>query len=142
MWRKREIQKIMTKNEALQKALDALGPTPPDCCGCQEEWQIAIDAIKEALANDTSQERVDKTSESVHEPVGLIESLKDAQPCCGEYQTCWRACTPCGKFLAQRTWVGLTDEDTFEIGERLGLSDIAWVDLMQAIETKLRSKND
>jgi hypothetical protein len=37
--------------EALQKALDALGPTPPDCCGCQAEWQIAIDAIKEALAH-------------------------------------------------------------------------------------------
>lgn len=50
MWRKREIQKIMIKNEALQKALDALGPTPPDCCGCQTEWQIAIDAIKTALA--------------------------------------------------------------------------------------------
>ena len=35
--------------ESLQKALDALGPTPPDCCGCQTEWQIAIDAIKAAL---------------------------------------------------------------------------------------------
>ena len=42
---------------------------------------------------------------------------------------------------AQRTWVGLTPEDTFEIGERLGLSDIAWVDLMQAIEAKLKQKN-
>jgi hypothetical protein len=41
----------------------------------------------------------------------------------------------------QRTWVGLTPEDTFEIGERLGLSDIAWVDLMQAIEAKLKAKN-
>ena len=37
--------------EALQRALDALGPTPPECCGCQAEWQIAIDAIKEALAD-------------------------------------------------------------------------------------------
>ena len=42
----------------------------------------------------------------------------------------------------QRPGVGLTPEDTFEIGERLGLSDIAWVDLMQAIEAKLRDKND
>ena len=83
----------MTKNEALQKALDALGPTPPDCCGCQEEWQIAIDAIKTALE------------------------------------------------APQRTWVGLTPEDTFEIGEKLGLSDIAWVDLMHAIEAKLKEKN-
>ena len=45
------------------------------------------------------------------------------------------------KLVAQRTWVGLTPEDTFEIGERLGLSDIAWVDLMQAIEAKLKEKN-
>ncbi len=41
----------------------------------------------------------------------------------------------------QRTWIGLTPEDTFEIGERLGLSDIAWVDLMEAIEAKLKEKN-
>jgi hypothetical protein len=44
-------------------------------------------------------------------------------------------------FAPQSTWVGLTPEDTFEIGERLGLSDIAWVDLMQAIEAKLKQKN-
>ena len=44
--------------------------------------------------------------------------------------------------VSQRTWVGLTPEDTFEIGERLGLSDIAWVDLMQAIEAKLKEKNN
>ena len=40
-----------------------------------------------------------------------------------------------------KPWVGLSPEDTFEIGERLGLSDIAWVDLMQAIEAKLKEKN-
>jgi hypothetical protein len=42
----------------------------------------------------------------------------------------------------QRTWVGLTDEDTFEIGERLGLADVAWIDLMKAIEAKLKQKNN
>ena len=42
---------------------------------------------------------------------------------------------------AQRTWVGLTDDDTFEIGERLGLADVAWIDLMKAIEAKLKQKN-
>ena len=36
--------------EKLKLALSALGPVPPDCCGCATEWQIAIDAIKEALA--------------------------------------------------------------------------------------------
>jgi len=39
----------MTQDELLQKALDALGPTPPDCCGCKTEWKIAITAIKAAL---------------------------------------------------------------------------------------------
>ena len=46
-----------------------------------------------------------------------------------------------GKLLKQRTWVGLTDDDTFEIGERLGLADVAWIDLMKAIEAKLKEVN-
>jgi len=48
-----------------------------------------------------------------NEPVGLIESLKDAQPCCGQYATCWRACTPRGKFIGQRDAQrkSLTDEE-------------------------------
>lgn len=41
----------------------------------------------------------------------------------------------------KRPWVGLTDEDTFEIGERLGLADVAWIDLMKAIEAKLKERN-
>ena len=41
----------------------------------------------------------------------------------------------------QRTWVGLTDEDKNQITERFGLADVAWLDLMQAIEAKLKEKN-
>jgi hypothetical protein len=41
----------------------------------------------------------------------------------------------------QRTWVGLTDKDKNQIAERLGLADVAWLDLMQAIEAKLKEKN-
>ena len=36
--------------EKLKLALSALGPVPPDCCGCGTEWQIAINAINAALA--------------------------------------------------------------------------------------------
>ena len=155
MWRKREIQKIMTKNEALQKALDALGPTPPDCCGCQEEWQIAIDAIKEALANDTSQERVAKTSENVHEPVAWISATellvmrgnahggaKDWRVNLGlepEEGDVGLYTTP-----PQRTWVGLTDEEIKSIW--LNEKDYGddWLDVQgiaRAIEAKLKEKN-
>jgi len=41
----------------------------------------------------------------------------------------------------KRPWVGLTKDDTFEIAERLGLADVAWLDLMVAIEAKLKEKN-
>ena len=41
----------------------------------------------------------------------------------------------------QRQWRGLTDEDIAEIAEKLGLADVAWVDLMQAIERRLKKRN-
>ena len=152
MWRKREIQKIMTKNEALQKALDALGPTPPDCCGCQEEWQIAIDAIKEALANDTSQERVAKTSESVHEPVAWISTTellvmrgnahggaKDWRVNLGlepEEGDVGLYTTP-----PQRTWVHLTNEEHTELAIEWGCLSADWVFYAAAVERKIKEKN-
>ena len=43
--------------------------------------------------------------------------------------------------LAQRTWVGLTEQDRIEISDKLGLMDVAWLDLMEAIEAKLKEKN-
>jgi hypothetical protein len=41
----------------------------------------------------------------------------------------------------KRPWVGLTNVDTFQIAERLGLARVAWIDLMKAIEAKLKEKN-
>ena len=40
-----------------------------------------------------------------------------------------------------RQWRGLTEEDIAEIAEKLGLADVAWVDLMQAIERRLKRRN-
>jgi len=39
--------------------------------------------------------------------------------------------------LVQRTWVGLTDEDRFELAK----AQHGWEDLCLAVEAKLRSKN-
>ena len=92
----------------------------------------AITAIKEALAQPEQ------------EPVGLIESLKIAQPCCGEYETCWRPCTPRGKFLgqrdAQRTWVGLTDEEIMDMYNE-PRSDAEMIAFGREVEAKLKEKN-
>ena len=40
-----------------------------------------------------------------------------------------------------RPWVGLTGEDQAEISDRLGLMSVAWLDLMDAVEAKLKEKN-
>jgi len=40
-----------------------------------------------------------------------------------------------------RPWVGLTGEDQAEISDRLGLASVAWLDLMDAVEAKLKEKN-
>jgi len=41
----------------------------------------------------------------------------------------------------KRPWIGLTKADTLEIAEKLGLADVAWFDLMMAIEAKLKQRN-
>jgi len=41
----------------------------------------------------------------------------------------------------KRPWIGLTKADTLEIAEKLGLADVAWFDLMMAIEAKLKERN-
>ena len=93
------------------------------------------------------------TGAPVQEPVGLIESLKDAQPCCGQYEICHRACTPRGKFLgnrdAQRQWVGLTDEDklmcwaraTHDADVEHKTEHQCLMDYGTEIEAKLKEKN-
>jgi hypothetical protein len=123
----------MTQDEAMKLALDALDRSLPRLAPYgEQDWldsKAAITAIKEALAQPEQ------------EPVGLIESLKDAQPCCGEYQTCWRACTFRGKFLAQRPWVGLTDEERTFIILGIEVFDLSVEDVLKEAEAKLRSKN-
>jgi hypothetical protein len=107
--------------ETLQKALDALGPTPPDCCGCKAEWQIAIYAIKEALAQP-EQEPVAFASH------GVVNWIADKQ---FQHEALLYS-------APQRTWVGLTDEDRFELAK----AQHGWEDLCLAVEAKLRDKNE
>jgi hypothetical protein len=88
--------------EALQRALDALGPTPPECCGCQAEWQIAITAIKTAL------EVKDEPWEQFYPEMGKPK-LAYLSPTESPENACY--------IPPQRTWVGLTNEE---------ISAIAW----------------
>ena len=41
----------------------------------------------------------------------LTQPKQESVVCCQQYDTCLQPCTPRGEHLAQRTWVGLTDEE-------------------------------
>ena len=66
--------------------------------------------------------------------------------CCQQYDTCLEPCTPRGTHLAQRTWVGLTDEEIkpcwYEACQTdLELTSQLVVYFAKAIEAKLKQKN-
>jgi hypothetical protein len=109
----------MTKDEALRLALEALeipwnAPYVDGCDLALGKKVKAITAIKEALAN----EALEKMAENARE-LGL-----DYEP-------------------AQRTWVGLTDEEIIAM-RHLRDWTAGWTDITytRAIEAKLRSKNN
>ena len=106
----------MNKDEALRLALKAMVVN-------NKAWKHLADSGDAGYweaeeqgyyqLNEEAITAVEAALEAKNEPVGLIESLKDAQPCCGQYATCWRACTPRGKFIGQRDAQrkSLTDEE-------------------------------
>jgi hypothetical protein len=100
----------MTHTETLRLALEALGWT--------DEWrpqglkEEAIIAIKAAL------EAKDEPDHSDELTIAYMSGLHR------------------GKEVAQRTWIGLTDEDEIDWEEGGNLKD-----LVKAIEAKLKAKN-
>jgi hypothetical protein len=108
----------MTK-EALNLALEALEADPAEMVEDENGHMVfrriqAIITLREALAN----EALDKMAENARE-LGL------------DYES------------AQRTWVGLTDEEIKRIG-KLDLDSNyfgLWYDFAKAIEAKLKEKN-
>ena len=146
----------MTEREALKLALDAFGEI---AWSNETQWQRdrakeAITVIKEALANvatnDTSQERVYKTSEIVHEPVAWRAWVSKFPQGTGSD---WVYVTkpimkdkihnqPLYTTPPQRTWVGLTDDELQPIADEYRILFGSWVkDFAQAIEFKLKEKN-
>jgi len=85
-------------------------------------------------------------------PATVFDDIDDDIPdiCCQQYDTCLRPCTPRGVHLAQRTWVGLTDDEmeaTFiECGGKWNgdfwkIEDADFHPFLRTIEAKLKDKN-
>ena len=140
----------MTK-EALKLALEALETLMIERGSIYDK---AITAIKEALANDTSQERVDKTSGNVHEPVAFenwhkANYVQNLERYGDTYKNNHVRCRHQGWLGAQssspqRTWVGLTYQERCElwnISSKFSPDSVIMHDFAKDIELALREKN-
>ena len=107
----------MTKDEALRLALEALEFANVNHWWGSSNIEKAITAIKTAL-------------EAEDEPV--------ACSMCNEWEkVCDQHLRYINKLKKKRTWVGLTDEDRFELAK----AQHGWEDLCLAVEAKLKEKN-
>ena len=123
--------------EAIVYASDDLG-THED----RAKMQAAIVALREALAN----EALDKKAENARE-LGL-----DYEPVCNkDPQGCWNVRCQLGKKCkntpAQRTWVGLTDEERKLVRNSVGYNQFVTAGeyaehVQKATEFKLLEKNN
>jgi len=108
----------MTKDEALKMCLEYIETDA-------HERKYVRHAIKEALAQP-EQKRYWKRIARIKEEMLKVsyeenKLLKEA--------------------LAQRTWVGLTDEEAMQICVDCGCMSEDWLMLLDAIEAKLKEKN-
>ena len=150
----------MTKDEALKLALEALEHEAD--IGNDDAYKLERDAIKEALAQPEhgwTPERIAgmaRLKEAQDKKLAQLEPVKIAHKHewfrTGEMKVGQMRCISCGTWgqeeMPQRTWVGLTDEETvaIELGLRIPSGyrdayDLSLQDFARAIEAKLKEKN-
>ena len=133
----------MTK-EALTLALEALevanscvdGYYIPKGKTHLPEIELAITAIKEALAN----EALDKMAENARE-LGLDYEPEQPKVRTGNCLRVGVCASEGHKIAPQRTWVGLTDEEKSSFWTADQMTKKEWDELFAAIEAKLKAKN-
>ena len=113
--------------------------------GLMPQEKETITAIEKALAQP---EQLQEENERLHvENRRLIDRIETigvpVVVCCQQYDTCLKPCTPRGRHLVQRTWVGLTNNELQPIADGYRILFGSWVeDFARAIEAKLKDKNE
>jgi len=133
MWRKREIGKMMTKNEALRLALEAL-----------EYMDVTAERYVDKKIPEKAITVIKAALEAKDEPVAYI-NVEQRKLEWAKYIS-WDTPTvvnlpkiPLYTTPPQRTWVGLDEEDYIKAYE---LCDFDKVASFEFFEAKLRSKNN
>jgi hypothetical protein len=122
--------------------------------GMQKQMQSSVDKAVNRMAQ--TQEPVDhqKWCASLTQlllsmppqpaPCNCHPPQRTEQVCCQKYDTCLEPCTPRGEHLAQRTWVGLTDDEYFALQMKIKTPMISvqdYIDAMRMVEARLKEKN-
>jgi hypothetical protein len=127
-----------------------------------EALKLALDALETELSIDwTNNDEFNASAEKMHKAIAAIKEAltqPEQEPvvCCQQYDTCLQPCTPRGEHLAQRTWVGLTNEEAMDVTRKEGheLLDFIYeygtgsegveeriVAICKAIEVRLKQNN-
>ena len=130
--------------EVLKQALEALGPNAPECCGCRAEWQIAIESLRQAIAELESQEPV-AWAVYCDGFIALpsfdseLEARQEMQRRNRKFPHNKRKVKALYDTPPQRTWIGLTDDEHCDIWYKESLD---WMEYGKAIEAKLKERNE
>ena len=81
-----------------------------------------------------------KFNEMVKETIeeALAEQEQEPVVCCQQYDTCLHPCTPRGEHLAQRTWVGLSEDELERLIHNFGNDPHT---LLDEVDARLRNRN-
>ena len=140
----------MTKDEALRLALEALGSNRRTHHYCEDTW-YSCPKHEDGCANDSECDEcncgADKANAGIDQAITAIKAALEAKDepvvfntlaslkhkkTVGPIESAMSNTTP-----PQRRWVGLTDEDRFELAK----AKHGWEDLLIAAEAKLKEKN-
>jgi hypothetical protein len=101
--------------------------------------------MKRCQAGTRNYEEANNLHAACYGMIGKLLAQPEQEPvvCCQQYDTCLQPCTPRGEHLAQRKWVGLTDEQIWKIATNSTIGGDLHADkFAQAIEAKLKEFND
>ena len=138
--------------EAMKQALEALEDTVDHTLIGSNANKAAITALRAAIAEASMQRLTDVQQEMEQEPVAWMvttemqDGTRQTYPLTGRYKDVCDACDfgdpiPLYTHPPRREWVGLTDEEIWSDGSRMGLSEGGIRRFAREIEAKLKEKN-
>ena len=125
------------QTQALKLALEALEAAPLEMVADENGHMVfldekAITAIREALAEQPAQQQEPVAVYVGETWCGSVVRLYEDLP----LETPLYTSPP-----AQRTWIGVTDEEIEQVCVPLGAAMLSFTEVARAIEAKLREKN-